>query len=106
MTFHSLEHMLTEARIYKRKHESEKASKHAFDQEIDQEKKKERKHTLDQESDQEKKKKLSFFLERFLGLFLGRERVFFLFFLNFLFSFINSHFCGRYLKILVMHIIS
>ena len=46
--------------------------------------KKERKHALDQESDQEKK---TFFLDSCLG----RERAFFLFFLTFLFSFINSH---------------
>ena len=50
--------------IYKRKQESKKTRKHAFDQ----------------ESDQEKKEKLSFFLVHFLG------RV-----LVFLFSFINSH---------------
>ena len=41
--------------IYKRKQESTKTRKHAFDQESDQEKRKEeRKHALDQESDQEK----------------------------------------------------
>ena len=65
--------------IYKRKQESKKTRKHAFDQESDQEKtkndngkkKKKRKHNLDQE----KKKKL------FLDCFLGRERVFFRFFL-------------------------
>ena len=87
----------TEVGIYKRKQESKKIRKHAFDQESDEEKKKkerkhaldqesdqektitakkERKHGLDQESDQEKKKKLSFFL--------GRECVFFLFFLTFI----------------------
>ena len=44
----------TEVGIYKRKQESKKTRKHAFDQESDQEKtitvKKERKHALDQES--------------------------------------------------------
>ena len=49
----------TEVGIYKRKQESKKTRKHAFDQE---KKKKERKHTLDQESDQEKKKKKHFFI--------------------------------------------
>ena len=43
--------------IYKRKQDSKKRRKHAFDQEGDQEKKKkERKHALHQESDQEKRK--------------------------------------------------
>ena len=43
----------------KKKQESGKTRKHAFDQENDQEKrrKKERKRPLDQESDQEKEKK-------------------------------------------------
>ena len=94
--------------IYKRKQTSKKTTKLAFDQESDQEKKrkKERKHAVDQESDQEKKKRtitvkkkkkkkhpldqesdqekeknFPFFLVRFPGRFLGRERVFFLFFL-------------------------
>ena len=53
-----------EVRIYKRKQESKKKRKHAFDQESDQEKK-ERKHALDQESDQEKSKHF-FFLIVFL----------------------------------------
>ena len=52
--------------IYKRKQESKKTRKYAFDQESDQEKKRwefikenkrVRKHALNQESDQEKKKK-------------------------------------------------
>ena len=60
--------------IYKRKQESKKERKQAFDQESDQEKtitakKKERKHALDQE----KKEKLSSF------------------FLTFLFSSMNCH---------------
>ena len=52
--------MNTEVGIYKRKQESKKTRKHAFDQESDQEKKriKERKLALDQESDQEKKEKI------------------------------------------------
>ena len=46
-----------EVGIYKRKQESKKTRKHAFNKESDQEKKKkERKHALDQESYQEKKK--------------------------------------------------
>ena len=41
--------------IYKRKQESKKTRKHAFEQESDQEtRKKERKQALDQASDQEK----------------------------------------------------
>ena len=57
-----------------------KTRKHAFDQENGQEQKKTRSRTR-------KRKKLSFFLD-----FLGQERFFFfLFFLTFLFSFINSH---------------
>ena len=57
--------------IFRKKHESKKTRKHAFDQESDQEKtkkrirsKKERKNALEQESVQEKKK-LSFFLAFF-----------------------------------------
>ena len=87
--------MPSEVRIFKRKQESKKKRfgprkrsrkkerKHALDQESFQEKsindkgqeKKEIKHALDQESDQEKKN------SSFLGHFLGRDRVFFLFFL-------------------------
>ena len=60
--------------IYKRKQESKKTRKHAFDQESDQEK---RKHALEQKSDQEKKKR-SFFQDRF---FLVESVFFFSFFL-------------------------
>ena len=62
--------------IYKRKQESKKTRKHAFDQESDQEKKKkERKHALDQESDQEKKKNFLFFLLSFInfGCIFGKR---------------------------------
>ena len=51
----------SEMGIYKRKQESKKTRKHAFDQESDQEK---RKHALEQKSDQEKKKR-SFFQDCF-----------------------------------------
>ena len=55
--------------IYKRKQENTLLTKKAI-------KKKERKHALEQENDQEMEK-LSFFL----GRFLARDRVLFLFFL-------------------------
>ena len=52
----SLESIFPEVEIYKRKQESKKTRKHAFDQESDHEtKKKGRKYVLDQESDPEKK---------------------------------------------------
>ena len=66
-----------EVGIYKRKQEIKKKRQKELDQESDREKKQGRKQDLDQESDQEKKKVFSFFL----GRFLGRERVFFIFFL-------------------------
>ena len=55
---------IREVGIYKRKQESKKTRKHAFDQESDQEKKgkKERKHALDQDRNQEKRKTLFLFL--------------------------------------------
>ena len=63
----------TELGIYKRKQDSKKTRKHDFDKESDQATKKKK------ESDK-KKDKLSFFLDRFLGRLLGRERINFLFF--------------------------
>ena len=67
--------------VHKQRWEFIKENKTVRKQELDQEskktRKKERKHVLDQESVQEKKKKLSFFL-------IG-------FFVEFFFSFINSH---------------
>ena len=58
--------------IYKRKQENMFSTKKA----IKKKRKKERKHTLDQESGQEKNDR-----------FLGRERVFFLFFLHSFYKF-------------------
>ena len=84
-TLKEMKHRETGVGIYKRKQESKKTRKHAFDQESDQEKKKkERKHAFCQESDQEKIKKT-----RTFGFLV--ESVFSFFILTLLFSFINSY---------------
>ena len=101
-----MKYQISEVGIHLRKQESKKTrfrprnrsrkkeSKHVLDQGSDQEKrkitltvkKKRIKHALDPESDQE----ILFFLDHFIGRFLGQERVFFLF------SFINSHLCKHF----------
>ena len=68
--------------IYKRKQESKKTRKQAFDKEsVQEKKKKERKQALDQETEQENDQEKKEVFPFFLGRFFGRERVFFIFFL-------------------------
>ena len=77
--------------IYKRKQESRKSRKHAFNQEREQEKKgnaqeNKKEKTLSTKKAKKRKKNFLFYLVVFLV-----KSVFFFFFLPFLFSFINSH---------------
>ena len=83
-----------EVGIYKRKQESKKKRKHAFDQESVQEKKERKKeNTLSTKKATKKKRKKKENTLSTKKANIKKRKTFFLFFLTFLFSFINSHLC-------------